>query len=53
MQARQFDAVAALVRQLQQQPQAFGHAVEAVECIETHISWLLLAGDCVYKFKKP
>ncbi len=48
-----FDAAEALVRQLQSQPQAFGHAAEAVECIETHISWLLLAGDFVYKFKKP
>ncbi|MCB1974542.1 MAG: hypothetical protein KDE65_08810, partial [Burkholderiaceae bacterium] len=53
MQVVDFEAVAALVRQLQRQPQAFGPAVEAVECIETHISWLLLAGDCVYKFKKP
>lgn len=53
MQVGDFEAVAALVRQLQRQPQAFGPAVEAVECIETHISWLLLAGDCVYKFKKP
>lgn len=53
MQVGDFEAVAALVRQLQRQPQAFGPAVEAVECIETHISWLLLAGDGVYKFKKP
>ena len=38
---------------LQQCPQAFGHPVDAVEWIETHISWLLLAGEYVYKFKKP
>ena len=37
MQVGDFEAVAALVRQLQRQPQAFGPAVEAVECIETHI----------------
>lgn len=24
-----------------------------MECIETHISWVLLAGDFAYKFKKP
>ena len=44
------------VRLLLQQPQAFPHPVdpmEPVECIETHISWVLLAGDFVYKFKKP
>ena len=42
------------VRLLQRHPQAFGHPVEgAVECIETHISWVLLAGGFAYKFKKP
>ena len=41
------------LRALQQCPQAFGHPVEGVDWIETHISWLLLAGECVYKFKKP
>lgn len=41
------------LRALQQSPQAFGHSVEDVQWIETHISWLLLAGDFVYKFKKP
>eukprot|EP01034_Spumella_vulgaris_P013786 gene13786-17608_t len=41
------------VRLLQQQPQAFSHPVERVECIETHISWVLLAGDFAYKLKKP
>ncbi|MDY0105610.1 MAG: AAA family ATPase [Giesbergeria sp.] len=41
------------LRALQQCPQAFGHPVGAVEWIETHISWLLLAGEYVYKFKKP
>ncbi len=41
------------LRALQRSPQAFDHPVGAVEWIETHISWLLLAGDYVYKFKKP
>lgn len=27
--------------------------IDAVELIETHISWVLLAGDYVYKIKKP
>ena len=41
------------LRQLECSPAAFDHPVGAVEWIETHISWLLLAGDFVYKFKKP
>jgi hypothetical protein len=32
---------------------AYPYPVEAVECIETHISWVLLAGDFAYKIKKP
>ena len=32
---------------------AFDHPAEAVERLETHISWLLLAGEFVYKIKKP
>jgi hypothetical protein len=31
----------------------YGHDVDRVECIETHISWVLLAGEFVYKVKKP
>lgn len=31
----------------------YAHAVDEVKVIETHISWVLLAGDFVYKFKKP
>ncbi|MFO7763415.1 MAG: AAA family ATPase [Wenzhouxiangellaceae bacterium] len=34
-------------------PDAFPHPVDEVERIETHISWILLAGDFVYKIKKP
>ena len=41
------------LRALQRQPALFGPDVAEVEWIETHISWLLLAGDRVYKFKKP
>ena len=41
------------LRHLQRSPEAFGHPTGSVEWIETHISWLLLAGDFVYKFKKP
>ena len=29
------------------QPRRYAHAVDAVELIETHISWVLLAGDWV------
>lgn len=34
-------------------PARYPHAVDAVELIETHISWVLLAGDYAYKIKKP
>jgi aminoglycoside phosphotransferase family enzyme/predicted kinase len=34
-------------------PRRYPHAAEAVELVETHISWVLLAGDCAYKIKKP
>lgn len=34
-------------------PAAYDHPVDTVELIETHISWLLLAGNYVYKIKKP
>lgn len=44
---------APLITQLQRTPAAFAHAVPGIECIETHISWVLLAGEHVYKFKKP
>ncbi|MCG7899394.1 MAG: AAA family ATPase [Candidatus Thiodiazotropha weberae] len=42
-----------LVTQLLAHPDCFGHGVERVEHIETHISHLLLIGDFVYKIKKP
>ncbi len=34
-------------------PRAFSHPVDEIELVETHISWLILAGECVYKIKKP
>lgn len=34
-------------------PRRYPHAAGPVELIETHISWVLLAGDCAYKIKKP
>lgn len=34
-------------------PAAFGHQPVDIRLRETHISWLILAGDFVYKIKKP
>ena len=34
-------------------PRAYDHPVGRVELIETHISWVFLAGERVYKVKKP
>jgi aminoglycoside phosphotransferase family enzyme len=34
-------------------PAAFSHPVGATELIETHISWVILTDDYVYKIKKP
>lgn len=34
-------------------PDRFPQGVDRVELVETHISWVLLAGDRVYKLKKP
>jgi uncharacterized protein len=34
-------------------PLAYPHPVDRVEIIETHISWVLLAGDFAYKIKRP
>ncbi|NMG02689.1 AAA family ATPase [Azoarcus taiwanensis] len=31
----------------------FPHLAGDMQCIETHISWVVLAGDFAYKFKKP
>ena len=34
-------------------PTRYSHAVEQVDVIETHISWILLTGEFAYKVKKP
>ncbi len=41
-----------LINALLQQP-CFDHPAVERELIETHISWVILAGDYVYKIKKP
>ncbi|MGB5832793.1 MAG: AAA family ATPase [Thiohalocapsa sp.] len=41
-----------LIRGLQR-ADAYPHPVERVELLETHISWVLLAGEYAYKIKKP
>lgn len=35
------------------QPERYPDAVQQVELVQTHISWVLLAGDWAYKIKKP
>lgn len=34
-------------------PLAFGHPVQYIRHIETHISWIILTGNYAYKIKKP
>ena len=34
-------------------PTSYPHPVGKVELLQTHISFVLLAGDYVYKWKKP
>ena len=34
-------------------PEAFPHPVDEVHCVQTHLSWVLLAGDFAYKIKRP
>jgi aminoglycoside phosphotransferase family enzyme/predicted kinase len=41
-----------LVEQLRD-PLRYPHPVQQVELVETHISWVLLAGEYAYKLKKP
>ena len=35
------------------QPVRYAHPVSAVDLVQTHISWVLLAGEFAYKIKKP
>jgi len=46
------DALPPLLEALRD-PACYPHAVDRVELVETHISWVLLAGDRAYKIKKP
>ena len=34
-------------------PEAYPHPVDRIELVETHISWVLLAGPYAYKIKRP
>ncbi len=34
-------------------PEVYPHPVDSVRLLETHISWVLLAGEFAYKIKKP
>ncbi|MDX2493341.1 MAG: AAA family ATPase [Desulfuromusa sp.] len=34
-------------------PSFYDHPVTGIELVETHISWIFLAGDFAYKLKKP
>jgi hypothetical protein len=34
-------------------PDAFSHPARDIRLIETHISWIILAGDFAYKLRKP
>ena len=36
-----------------QNPALYDHPIDRFEVIETHISWVLLTGEYVYKIKKP
>ncbi|MGE0096896.1 MAG: AAA family ATPase [Hydrogenophaga sp.] len=51
MHARRTD-LPALLRALQE-PARYPHAATAMELLETHGAWVLLAGDHAYKIKKP
>ncbi len=34
-------------------PEAYPHAVKEIQLVQTHISWVFLTGEFVYKIKKP
>jgi aminoglycoside phosphotransferase family enzyme/predicted kinase len=48
---RETAAQQSLIRALQD-PSVYPHAVTALHVIETHISWVILTGEYVYKIKK-
>ncbi|WP_202912983.1 hypothetical protein [Acuticoccus sediminis] len=35
------------------EPSSYAHRPPTVDVVETHVSWVFLAGDLVYKLKKP
>ena len=35
------------------EPENYPHPVDSVEMLQTHASWVMLAGEFAYKFKKP
>jgi hypothetical protein len=45
-------ATAGFIERLRE-PRRYPHAVGEVQLLETHISWVLLAGEYAYKVKKP
>ena len=47
------DQQKAWIVQVMSEPLFYAHPVADVELIETHISWVFLAGDFAYKVKKP
>lgn len=47
------DKLSATLIQSLQNPEIYPHKADDIEVIETHISWVLLAGDYAYKIKKP
>ncbi len=49
---REAPVTTALIQALQN-PDLYDHPVTEFRLIETHISWVLLTGDYVYKIKKP
>jgi len=45
--------VKAAILQALKSPETYGHPVDRVELVETHISWVFIAGELTYKLKKP
>lgn len=54
-QSRACAAVVSLAEKVRRlvQPSAYAHAPREVEVVETHMSYVFLAGDRAYKLKKP
>lgn len=50
-QSRDMNQQRELIKALQK-PDAYSHPVDAIEVVETHISWVILTGKYAYKIKK-